>query len=372
MVYICNTEASSETIRTKSSNIDIDDFINRLLSSQKFDELADKVADKAVKKLKAGNPLERLERFIAPNNVTIQGKEKGYKDHEKESSYRDASSRDEGLQFSKLGKINTEALMRDEIEEQSEHLQLKFKYLTKNAHEKKAMKDRTPDGQHNQQTGNNEGYNQDDGENSARNPSSYDEGSRGRYKHKSRNENEPQRSGAGVFREDGRPRHPSKSERNGQNSRPEFKSVAKKQKSASDDDEEKGESESSAEEISKELANVEGFEKSDKSKEEMQELKEVYEKSGEEKGQLEEIDEFNPLFRAHEKTEPNVEANKVASDYHATEGSAEITSTTKKTVVRQEGNKVYGFPEGESYEDYREQYAKLQKEKENNTPFPIL
>ncbi|CAH0602350.1 unnamed protein product [Chrysodeixis includens] len=370
MVYVCNIKTSAVTPRTKS-NIDIDDFINKLLSSQKFDELADKVAEKAAKKIKDGNKtLPHVEGLFATNNFSQEGKEKSSYDYKKESANNFANFRASDPPLPKHGKINTVALMRDNGGEQSENLKLKYKYLTKNA------PDRTPE-DHNStldmqkpiQDG--DGYKkQDGGKIKARKSSSHDDHSKSN--HKSRSDKVPKEN-LKVSRKDGRLRHTPKSDQDSQKAKPE--EIAKSTSSDSSEDDEK-DSKSLIEGTSKELGDMD-IVRADKDKEESQERKEDWEnfEKSKEEIQADQVAEDKPTFKAHDsEAEPNVEANKVALDDQVSEGSDKesVPSTTDKPSVREEGNKVYGFPEGSSYEDYHEQYAKMQKEKENNTPFPMF
>uniref|UniRef100_A0A2A4JQ84 Uncharacterized protein n=1 Tax=Heliothis virescens TaxID=7102 RepID=A0A2A4JQ84_HELVI len=140
----------ADTIRHKTSRetYDIDGFINQLLASRKFDELAEKVADKAaVRIMHVEAAPARLERFSEVNKVnkTTENSQKSYRDQPpRDFEKTDADSiklrNDNGQD--KPGMIDTQAVMMDENTSQSNNLKLKYKYLTRNAYEKKVFSDR--------------------------------------------------------------------------------------------------------------------------------------------------------------------------------------------------------------------------------------
>nr|XP_021195899.2 myb-like protein X [Helicoverpa armigera] len=155
IAHLCNMKMLANTMRHKSSRetYDIDGFIHQLLASRKFDELAEKVADKAaVRIMHIETSPARLQRFtkeVNKINKTIENPQKSHReppsrDHEiamKADSSDDIKLRNDNSQ-DKQGMIDTQAVMMDENTSQSNSLKLKYKYLTRNAYEKKLFSDR--------------------------------------------------------------------------------------------------------------------------------------------------------------------------------------------------------------------------------------
>ncbi|XP_075989798.1 uncharacterized protein LOC142985481 [Anticarsia gemmatalis] len=126
MIFICSERISGLQTR-RSNTFDIDSFINQLLASQKFDQLAELVADKAVQKIRKfeakigeNEPLER-----ANDKQETQHK---YNDvngaHEKDSNentafYMALKNIDDGADHSSSLKLNFNNLLRL-VQERSE------------------------------------------------------------------------------------------------------------------------------------------------------------------------------------------------------------------------------------------------------------
>lgn len=422
MVYLCNIKMSANTIRHQSNtNYDIEDFINQLLASQKFDELAEKVADKAVNKLKnIETPPARLERFSdinsndKPNKSEPIYRETINREYDKEVVYNKNTKLRDNPQMADLGKIDTEAVMKTEASSQAENLRLKYKYLTRNAHEKKVFNERTDNAEHNTalrnkyekpertskenvkkgsnedvpHNSNTEGriFNIDDTEKEQHGPKKvFNEEDHNRYENRDNgreasdsNRNSHNHENAHEIhedrhednikkersREDPPPRFEKEMREARSNDKPEFKSKVKTKtvglvRSLRDE-----EAPTSFEEDKQDKVDR----STEKSKDVEDTENEETKKSTQEDNDEEETDA--PVLRAEEHSSaPDVKENKVTSSNENSdqdeEESQEIsTTTTKKPRLRKEGDKVYTFVDHPDYEEYHEQVAKLEKKKE--------
>lgn len=118
------------------------------MASQKFDELAEKVADKAVKKIKnmeVGAGASFVDKVINNKNLNDDDQPHRYEEkkrdyEEKAMGYREREQRsNNNVDNVKPGKIIPEAVMKKEDDSgQSDSLTLKYKYLKQHAMEKKA------------------------------------------------------------------------------------------------------------------------------------------------------------------------------------------------------------------------------------------
>lgn len=125
-----------------NGKINVDDFLETIMDSEKFDEIADKIASKAVEKF---SKLKNVNTETAPDpNVesnddpAYRGAEDKIKDPNISEPNLDNSEAEESTTQRYVGKIDNEAFMKKESADASKHLSLKFKYFKKISPSKKS------------------------------------------------------------------------------------------------------------------------------------------------------------------------------------------------------------------------------------------
>lgn len=145
LIIYC-TKSITSSKRNNSKNGEVDEFINKLLSSKKFDELTEKIAEKAVQRIqsldKVGHKILRentKEGYVVDDGDDVDFKEDGLSKEKRRKVNNFIKQREPVTTF----KTDTEVFFLRDLPRPHEKLQLKYKSLIRGNMDK-AIKKREP------------------------------------------------------------------------------------------------------------------------------------------------------------------------------------------------------------------------------------
>lgn len=353
------------TKKSNNNNYDIEFFISQLLSSQKFDELADKVAEKAVKKIQSMTPSEKFSDQKAKQSeieeVEKENSNENIEEGEKKRVIINMSAETSQLRQNENPhrderphkpaapvKINTHALLKNDEDSEQGELSLKYEYLKKHAHDEKVHNQQETDEpnpwKHLEHSKTHEKSRPSEVENYEYHSVNSEKNTNYGIKNKKTNSYSHNVRVRNINKKEyneGRPKKGYSS-----NSRPQFKSEKVPRLPVIDIDE-KGERR--IEEITEEPLVVKSTSKEDVLQGEKKEIR---------KSRRGSVHRSSYTIVQESNSE---EPDQNAQDSESNPGYELGELTTTKRVIRKEGNRYYTYLSGPDYEEFHKQLANEQK-----------